>query len=380
MSYDVVIVGAGFYGCCLALYLKANGYSVLVLEKEKSILSRASAINQARVHTGFHYPRSLATAIRSLINMPRFVFEFRHAIVDDFTMLYAIARQGSKVNAKRFHHMFKKMGGPIKEAQKHHKALFDPGMVEDVFETKEYAFDHAILAKLLGERMAFSGVDVLLETEAFSCVSKADHLVVDIPNGKIKANHVFNCTYSRINLFLDKSGVPLVALKHEITEMALVSPPEILSGLAVTVMDGPFFSLMPYPSRNAYTLSHVRYTPHQSWIDNQPIPDAHRVLSSHPQSSRFHFMDRDVKRFMPELELKQEDSLFEVKTVLVKNELDDGRPIFYRQHLELGNLYTVMGSKIDNVYDLFEGMNSITAPFSEAVQGSRWRAILGLGT
>ena len=81
--YDFCVIGGGFYGCCLALWLRAQAGTVLLLEKESSLLSRASAINQARVHTGFHYPRSLSTAIRSLINMPRFVLEFRKAIVDD---------------------------------------------------------------------------------------------------------------------------------------------------------------------------------------------------------------------------------------------------------------------------------------------------------
>ena len=51
--------------------------------------------------------------------------------------------------------------------------------------------------------------------------------------------------------------------------MALVEPPAELGGAAVTVMDGPFFSLMPYPSRGLFTLSHVRYTPHCSWHDGR---------------------------------------------------------------------------------------------------------------
>ena len=45
--------------------------------------------------------------------------------------------------------------------------------------------------------------------------------------------------------------------------------PRQLKDFSITVMDGPFFSIMPFPSKNLYTLSHVRYTPHESWIDDE---------------------------------------------------------------------------------------------------------------
>jgi hypothetical protein len=46
--------------------------------------------------------------------------------------------------------------------------------------------------------------------------------------------------------------------------------------------------------------------------------------------------------------------LFEVKTVLVKNEGDDGRPILFERHLELPGCYSILGGKIDNIYDVIE--------------------------
>ncbi len=373
---DVMVIGGGFYGCCLALYLRGHGYSVVLLEKEAGIMGRASAVNQARVHTGFHYPRSLTTAIRSLMNFPRFVYEFRKAVVDDFTMLYAVAREGSKVNARRFWRMYKELDAPIKPADKSRKSLFNPALIEDVFAVREYAFDHDVLRTILQERLEVTGVDLRMETEAFSCRKEGDGTCVETSVGTVKAGHVFNCTYSRINRFLEASGIPIVALKHEITEMALVNPPELLRGLAVTVMDGPFFSIMPYPSLRSCTLSHVRYTPHCNWRDASPCPDGHAVLDAYRKTSRFPYMYRDVRRFMPELELTRTGSLFEVKTVLIRNESDDGRPIFCRKHPELGEVYTVMGSKIDNVYDLFEGLRGIATPLSR--QTSLWRTALGI--
>jgi 8-oxo-dGTP pyrophosphatase MutT (NUDIX family) len=66
-------------------------------------------------------------------------------------------------------------------------------------------------------------------------------------------------------------------------------------------------------------------------------------------------MKRDAARYLPELmRLERVDSLFEVKTVLAQNENDDGRPILFQRHDELPGLFSVMGGKIDNVYDVIE--------------------------
>ncbi len=65
--------------------------------------------------------------------------------------------------------------------------------------------------------------------------------------------------------------------------MALMKMPPALNELGITVMDGPFFSLMPFPARSLHTLSHVRYTPHFSWQDTRVstrMRNSGRILKS----------------------------------------------------------------------------------------------------
>ena len=62
--------------------------------------------------------------------------------------------------------------------------------------------------------------------------------------------------------------------------MALMQAPDVLKEIGVTVMDGPFFSMMPFPARGLHTLSHVRYTPHFSWKDEQNVDPYKRSFSS----------------------------------------------------------------------------------------------------
>ena len=66
-------------------------------------------------------------------------------------------------------------------------------------------------------------------------------------------------------------------------------------------------------------------------------------------------MVRDAARYMPAvLDARYIESLFEVKTVLMKNEGDDGRPILFESHPELPGCYSILGGKIDNIYDVLE--------------------------
>ena len=71
---DKLIIGAGLYGLYAALYCAKRGQQVEVLEMEKAPFTRATYINQARVHMGYHYPRSLSTAMKSAgyFFIPRF--------------------------------------------------------------------------------------------------------------------------------------------------------------------------------------------------------------------------------------------------------------------------------------------------------------------
>ncbi|MBA2650640.1 MAG: FAD-dependent oxidoreductase [Tatlockia sp.] len=58
---NIAIIGAGWYGCHIALTLKKLGHSVTLYEKNSSIFSQSSGKFGVRLHAGPHYPRSQAT-------------------------------------------------------------------------------------------------------------------------------------------------------------------------------------------------------------------------------------------------------------------------------------------------------------------------------
>lgn len=361
--YDAIVIGGGFYGAAIAIYLKTKrGFkNVALIERERDLLLRASFNNQARIHNGYHYPRSLTTAFRSRVNLPRFVQDYPLAVERDFVHLYAIARRNSKVTSRQFERFCGEIGAELKSAPEEMRNLFDPRLIEDVFSVEEYAFDAGKLVERAREELDACGVEVHVNRRVFAIRRTEGGLLVESEGTTERVFHsrgVFNCSYSGLNQFTGGFTGTQTKLKHEIAEIALVQAPPALAQVGITVMDGPFFSMMPFPPRGLHTLSHVRYTPHLSWPDEFGV-DPYQKLDGYHRETRVDRMIRDVSRYIPAaLDAKYVDSLFEIKTILVKNEGDDGRPILFERHPDLPGCYSILGGKIDNIYDVLEKLDA----------------------
>ena len=102
MEYDKIIIGAGIYGLYAALQCGKKGEKIVVLEKEEAPFKRATYINQARVHMGYHYPRSYSTAIKSARYFERFNKDYDFSILKEFDQVYATSSNFSWTNAEQF--------------------------------------------------------------------------------------------------------------------------------------------------------------------------------------------------------------------------------------------------------------------------------------
>ena len=373
---DAVVIGGGFYGVAIAIYLRTVRRlgTVLLIERGNELLARASYHNQARIHNGYHYPRSYQTAYRSRINLPRFLADFPDAVYDNFTHLYAIAGVNSKVSAPQFTRFCREIGAAVEPASAAERRMFDERLIEQVFQVQEMAFNAAALRHWAHRSSACHGVRLVNLSEVTDVVTDdgggGTRVMTRSADGDnaFLSRYVFNCTYSGLQSFRGSFGGCESQLKHEIAELALVSVPEPLRSYGITVMDGPFFSLTPFPARGMHALSHVRYTPHFA-LNPAEHQSPYECLEGYAKQTRFDRMKRDAIRYMPSLDgLAYEESLFEVKTVLVKNETDDGRPILFERHATIPGCYSILGGKLDNIYDIYARLDAeVFVPTSEAV-------------
>jgi glycine/D-amino acid oxidase-like deaminating enzyme len=361
----VCVIGGGFYGAVISLFLKEvkKISDICIVEQEDRLLSRASYVNQARVHNGYHYPRSFTTAFRSRVNYGRFCDDWIDSIKSDFSKYYAIARRNSKVTSSQFQRFCQQIDAPLEPAETAIKELFNPALIENVFKVQEAAFNANSLRAWAERQLAEHDVVALLRHKVLN-VRRGDNGGISVRirsnRGGIKEKDysmVFNCTYSGLGQLHAENPPSGFQLKHEIAELAMVEVPGPLTDIGITVMDGPFFSVMPFPAQACHSFSHVRYTPHCHWIDNGG-ESPYEILSQYQRESRLDRMMRDGARYLPILsECRPRQSLFEVKTVLEKNEANDGRPILFREDTELPGLYSVLGSKIDNIYDILDSIS-----------------------
>ena len=250
----------------------------------------------------------------------------------------------------------RRVGAPLKEAAATIQRMFNPALTERIWIAQECAFDFSVLRDNLRRELDAAGIEVRLNTLVQTAAPHPLGVQACLSDdSEIPCVYLFNATYAGLNRLTSASGLPIIPLKHELTEMALVDLPEELRRLSVTMMCGPFFSFMPFPSLGLTTLSHVRYTPHAHWFENDQTgaSNPYQIFNSIHKQSRFEMMVADASRYIPTLkEAVQHDSLWTVKTLLPLSEIDDGRPILFHRDPKLSAVIHVMGGKIDNIFDV----------------------------
>ena len=149
---DKLIIGAGLYGLYAALFCAKRGQTVTVLEIEPAPFTRATYINQARVHMGYHYPRSLSTAMKSAGYFKRFVEDYSFCIHSSFEQIYATSQHFSWTDAAEFRKFCEAAKIPCKVLPV--EEYFKLGQCDGAFLTEEYTYDAHILRDFLMEELA----------------------------------------------------------------------------------------------------------------------------------------------------------------------------------------------------------------------------------
>lgn len=358
MQADVAVIGGGFYGCCLAVHLRQRFPRVVLFERESALMMRASRVNQARLHNGYHYPRSFLTAARSHANLEVFRRQYPGGVESGFRHFYGIARNDSKVGRRHFERLVRTIGMSLRAPPDKLLRLFDQRRIEAVYEVEEPAFNVDALREIMIRQLSQAGIDVRLGTGVRRVDGAGGGLpVVETETGPaITADWVFNCTYAGLNRLGAEDPADNPGLAHQLAEVALIEPPEELRDIGVTIMDGPFFSVMPFPSERLHSLTHVRYTPHMKWTEAaNPGLDPAVLGGPSARMSHFPWMVRDAARYMPAMaRARHVKSLYDVKTLVTGTQIDDSRPILFHQNNKNARIISILGSKIDNIFDVYE--------------------------
>ena len=351
--FDVAVIGGGIYGSLAAATVAAQGRSAVLVEAGPRLLDAASALNQARVHNGYHYPRSIVTGARSHANYQRFTKEFADSMVPHESY-YAVAAQGSRITARQFEQFCRVIGISLERAEP--DGLVARDAVAGVWRVEEAAFNADVLRAQITRRLVDEGVEVRTATRADALELADGRARVHAGGKEIDCELLLNCSYAGLEQIPCKDGGEHAPrLLYELAEIVVVRPPPGYEQLGLTVMDGPFFSCMPFPLTGCHSLTHVRYTPHVA-ADALEFP-WHAL--ERPPRTRFEEMRRAAEPIAPWIAgVEYERSVFAVKVIPPDRDRDDARPILVHRAQSDSPVVSVLGSKLDNIYDFLSWLET----------------------
>ncbi len=368
-KYDRIIIGAGLYGLYSALFCGKKGQSVLVLECDPTPFRRATYINQARVHQGYHYPRSISTAMKSAGYFEKFNRDFAFCVNQEFNKVYATSAKYSWSSGAQFKKFCKAANIPCEElpAQK----FFKDGMCDGVFLTREYTYDAMLLKDYYLQQLStLNNVTISYGVNITSIERDADSYVVHTEQSQsFSTGFLLNATYAGTNQILEMLGYEKFGIKYELCEIILCEVNDALREYGFTVMDGPFFSIMPFGKTGLHSLTSVTFTPHTVSYDALPSFACQEKSGGYcsvrhlgncndcpaKPKTAFPYMANLARKYLKdEYGFTYEKSLFSMKPILMSSEIDDSRPTVIRVYSKNPTCVGVLSGKINTVYDLDE--------------------------
>ena len=369
MAYDKIIIGAGIYGLYSALFCGEKGQKILVIEKDAEAFKRATYINQARVHMGYHYPRSLSTAIKSAKYFERFNKAYGFSELTEFDQIYATSSKFSWTDADQFRKFCK--AANIKCEDVPIGKYFKEGACDGSFLTKEYTYDAQILKHYFLEELAkLKNVEIKYNCDIEKITKREDVYEITLKTGEIfQTPFLLNATYASVNQILNMLGLEPFKIKYELCEIILCTVSENLKNTGITVMDGPFFSIMPFGKTGYHSLTSVTFTPHITSYDTLPTfecqersngfctPEKLGNCNDCPAKPKtaWSYMSNLAKKYLKdEYKFEYKESLFSMKPILKTSEIDDSRPTVIKQFSTNPTFISVLSGKINTVFDLDE--------------------------
>jgi hypothetical protein len=314
MSATIAVAGAGIYGSTIAIRLAEAGHTVGLFDP-LGILRATSVINQCRIHSGYHYPRSPETIAETLEARAEFTDAFAPAIVRNSRHYYAIPKEGSVTPPELFEKVMAQYRLDCKPVRPH---WMDFGFIDRCYEVDEQIYDPESLRDTVSSRIKTLGIP--LEQRLLKPEERPDF------------DFVVWATYG-----LGPSLGLFPNAKYQVAEKILIQLPSALQHISLVIVDGPFTAFDPYGSGERSLFGSAKNTNH--WTTNnphEPIPEPFAHMLNGPtwekiDFSRFEAMRRDSILAVPaSKDAVYIGSRFTIR-VVENNPISDRRTLYVQQ-------------------------------------------------
>lgn len=318
----IAVVGGGIFGTTTAIVLSSYGYNVVLYEKENDIHQCATGINQYRLHRGYHYPRSVDTAISSKNGELLFRKNFSKSLINSNEHYYAISSTKSKTSSSDYLSFMDEINLEYKILNNKDNWISNISLLVKV---NESLIDPFILKVITWKELKNYNVDVRTGTECtLSDINKYNAYII--------------ATYSNINKFLPQN----ITFQYELCEKIVLKLPDIYRNKSIVIIDGPFMCIDPYSDTGYHVMGNVVHAIHKTNIGIEAsVPENYipflnkgiikdKNLLKH--LTKFDKFILSAENFFPRIfEAEHIGSMFTVRTVLPNRDHDDARPSYVKK-------------------------------------------------
>jgi glycine/D-amino acid oxidase-like deaminating enzyme len=347
--FNVAVIGCGIFGAEIALKASACGLSVKVLEAKSDILAGASMNNQNRLHLGFHYPRDLETGQQSIRGFDAFRQNYADCIQGDFPNAYFIANNGSMTNPASYIQFCSELGVPFQEIEAKDFCVPVRGADYGIL-CEEVVYDCTLLRDLVKQKLRQQQVEVSLGERVNTLVKQGGRYRLETLNQTtIFADVVINATYGDINRLTEGLGHVVNENLYEYTAVPIIKM--AMPRVGVTIMDGPFMTVLPHGKSDNFLLynvaqsvvaSNVAKLLDPSWLSPETAP-----FAGVNKSDFFNKMVSLCSDYMPAIKNAELIGFLEgPRMVLAKKDASDARPSLLTNYE--GGYFSVFSGKIDH--------------------------------
>lgn len=244
-------------------------------------------------------------------------------------------------------------------------------MCDGAFLTREYTYDAMILKDYYLDKLKnLSNVTIRYGVNITGIDKTTDSYVVHLKEEQdMETGFLLNATYAATNQILQMLGYEKFGIKYELCEIILCNVNDTLNEYGFTVMDGPFFSIMPFGKTGVHSLTSVTFTPHTTSYDSVPTFACQEKSGGYCSTEHlgncndcpakpitaFPYMANLARKYLKdEYAFEYKESLFSMKPILMSSEIDDSRPTVIRKYSSNPTCVGVLSGKINTVYDLDE--------------------------
>ena len=327
----IAIVGAGWYGCHIARELVRRGVECAVFERHGDVMQEASAVNQSRLHLGFHYPRSHITRVQSIRGFRQFLQEYPSLSGPVESNVYGVCNRHSMLDFETYSFIMRASGLDFEIVN---PARYGVRNVEGAMLCPERHLKLNEAKKLFTSELK----DVLrLATPVAKLVEEGEGYRIEGEH----FTHVIDATWSQ----LTPAPIPVY---YEPAMLLLYRCKASPLTPAVTVMDGDLYSIYPFDDHGVYTLSGVSETSLGKYGSAADAWARIRTLDPAEVERLRRLMETGMAWYYPAFceEFTYLRPIMAVKTKPVVR--SDDRACYVRRE---GNLFSVLSGKIDTIFE-----------------------------